>query len=72
MEVNFNTIQPDIPKEHMYDGLHLSAYGVAMMETTIRDSFKKKWRSSSFFYKLRAFSNCHIFSLFNVNQSVNI
>jgi hypothetical protein len=56
----------------MYDGLHLSAYGVAMMETTIRDSFKKKWRSSSFFYKLRAFSNCHIFSLFNVNQSVNI
>ncbi len=42
MEVNFNTIQPDIPKEHMYDGLHLSAYGVAMMETTIRDSFKKK------------------------------
>ena len=33
----FNTIQPSIPIQCMYDGLHPSAYGVEMMEATIRN-----------------------------------
>ena len=33
----FNTIQPAITIQYMYDGLHPSAYGVKMMEATIRN-----------------------------------
>ncbi|CAF1388681.1 unnamed protein product [Rotaria sordida] len=33
----FDTIQPAIPIQCMYDGLHPSRYGVEMMETTIRN-----------------------------------
>ncbi|CAF1105131.1 unnamed protein product [Rotaria sordida] len=33
----FDTIQPEIPIQCMYDGLHPSRYGVEMMETTIRN-----------------------------------
>ena len=36
-EKKFDTIQPNIPINEMCDGLHPTAYGVRMMETTIRN-----------------------------------
>jgi lysophospholipase L1-like esterase len=40
-QMNFDTIQPNIPINYMYDGLHPSAQGVKMMEMTIRNYLKK-------------------------------
>jgi len=37
----FQTIQPAIPIQYMYDGLHPSKYGVEMMEATIRNHLQK-------------------------------
>jgi hypothetical protein len=50
MSMKFDTIQPDIPIECMYDGLHPSPYGVKLMETTIRNYLarNKPIYSSSF------------------------
>jgi lysophospholipase L1-like esterase len=47
----FDTIQPGIPIQYMYDGLHPSTYGVKMMEERIRTHLKqnKMVYSSSFF-----------------------
>ncbi|CAF1632250.1 unnamed protein product [Rotaria sp. Silwood1] len=46
----FDTIQPAIPIQYMYDGLHPSKYGVEMMEATIRNYLQqnKMVYSSSF------------------------
>ena len=37
----FDTIQPEIPIQYMYDGLHPSKHGVEMMEATVRNYLKK-------------------------------
>ena len=41
-EKKFFTIQPDIPINEIYDGLHPTLYGVRMMETTIRNYLTEK------------------------------
>jgi hypothetical protein len=58
-EMKFNTIQPDIPIEYTFDGLHPSAFRVAMMKTAIHKYLKqnKMIYSSSF---------SHIPSLFQI------
>jgi hypothetical protein len=38
----FDTLQPAIPIQYMYDGLHPSKYGVEMMEATIRNHLQKR------------------------------
>lgn len=43
----FDTIQPNIPIEQMYDGLHPTSNGVRMMETTIRDCLRNSRLSHS-------------------------
>ena len=48
-QMRFYTIQPDIPIEYMFDGLHPSAQGVRMIETTIRNYIKQKMIFSSSF-----------------------
>ena len=40
-ERRFDTIQPAIPIQYMYDGLHPSKHGVEMMEGTIRNYLEK-------------------------------
>ncbi|CAF1509394.1 unnamed protein product [Adineta ricciae] len=47
---NFETIQPKIPIEYMYDGLHPSKCGVEMMEATIRNHLQKYKTVHSFLY----------------------
>ncbi|CAF1494770.1 unnamed protein product, partial [Rotaria sp. Silwood1] len=56
-EMRFDTIQPDIPIGCMFDGLHPSARGVAMMEKTISNYLKtKKMLYSSSFSQLSSVS----------------
>ncbi|CAF2858241.1 unnamed protein product [Rotaria sp. Silwood2] len=48
-EMKFDIIQPDIPIGCMFDGLHPSAQGVAMMEKTISNYLKTKKNDIIFF-----------------------
>ncbi|CAF3100187.1 unnamed protein product [Rotaria sp. Silwood2] len=56
-QMNFDTIQPDIPINYMYDGLHPSAYGVNMMEETIRHYLRTNKVICSSFSTVPSFSS---------------
>ena len=46
---HFDTIQPGIPIECMYDGLHPSMHGVRLMESTIRNYLEERRMRYPFF-----------------------